>query len=46
MQIKAGESTGYCDLFHKMYEEYKNMNKGYLEIIRAYLIELIVKVFR
>ncbi len=41
--------TAYQDigeLFHKMYDEYKNRNKGYLEIIRAYLIELIVKVFR
>lgn len=29
-----------------MYEEYKNRNKGYIEIIRAYLIELIVKILR
>jgi AraC-like DNA-binding protein len=41
--------TEYKDigrLFNKMYEEYKHRNKGYLEMIRAYLIELLVKVFR
>lgn len=34
------------DLFSKMYAEYKMMKKGYLDIIRAYLIELIIKIFR
>ncbi|HEY8500804.1 MAG TPA: AraC family transcriptional regulator, partial [Clostridia bacterium] len=41
--------TDYKDigkLFQKMYEEYRHRNKGYIEIIRAYLIELLVKVFR
>ncbi|NLK69548.1 MAG: AraC family transcriptional regulator [Clostridiaceae bacterium] len=46
LRLKGTEYRDIGDLFHKMYEEYKNMNKGYLEIIRAYLIELIVKVFR
>lgn len=34
------------DLFNKMYVEYKAAQKGYCDIIRAYLIELIVKIFR
>lgn len=34
------------DLFSKMYAEYQWMKKGYLDLIRAYLIELIVKIFR
>jgi AraC family L-rhamnose operon transcriptional activator RhaR len=34
------------ELFEKMYLEYKQMNKGYIDIIRAYLIEIIVKIFR
>jgi YesN/AraC family two-component response regulator len=29
-----------------MYQEYKMMKKGYSDIIRAYLIELLVKIFR
>lgn len=33
-------------LFRKMHLEYKQMEKGYTEIIRAYLIELIIKIFR
>ena len=33
-------------LFSKMYSEYKAMEKGYCDIIRAYLIELIIKIFR
>lgn len=46
LSLKGTEYQDIGDLFHKMYEEYKNRNKGYLEIIRAYLIELLVKVFR
>jgi len=34
------------ELFEKMYNEYKLMEKGYTDIIRAYLIELIIKLFR
>lgn len=33
-------------IFSKMYSEYKFKQKGYLDIIRAYLIELIIKIFR
>lgn len=46
LSLKGTEYQDIGDMFHKMYEEYKNMKKGYLEIIRAYLIELIVKIFR
>lgn len=34
------------ELFDKMYTEYRQMSKGYIDIIRAYLIEIIVKIFR
>ena len=34
------------DLFSKMYLEYKFKKKGYCDIIRAYLIELFIKIFR
>lgn len=34
------------ELFEKMYIEYKQMSKGYVDILRAYLIEIIVKIFR
>jgi len=38
--------TEFGDLFSKMYNEYKCMQKGYNNIIRAYIIELIIKIFR
>lgn len=34
------------ELFTKMYKEYKTCEKGYIDIIRAYLIELLIKTFR
>lgn len=34
------------ELFEKMYIEYRQMSNGYIDIIRAYLIEIIVKIFR
>jgi AraC family L-rhamnose operon transcriptional activator RhaR len=34
------------ELFEKMHMEYRQMNIGYMDIIRAYLIEIIVKIFR
>ena len=33
-------------LFEKIYREFHNQKRGYIEIIRGYLIELIVKLFR
>ena len=33
-------------LYIKMYDEYENRNSGYIEILRAYLIELLVTIFR
>ena len=34
------------DLFDRMYREYKLMQKGCCDMIRAYLIQLIIKIFR
>ncbi len=41
--------NGYNDLgelFQKIYMEYHGREKGYINIIRAYVIELIIKIFR
>lgn len=46
LSLSGADYQDIGNLFRKMYEEYKNRNKGYLEIIRAYLIELIVKILR
>lgn len=33
-------------LYRKMYNEYTNKSNGYIEILRAYVIELLVTIFR
>lgn len=46
LRLHGAEFTETGDLFSRMYSEYKLMQKGYTDIIRAYLIQLIVKIFR
>jgi len=46
LTLSGSEFIEIRDLFEKMYSEYKQIKKGYGDIIRAYLIELIVKIFR
>jgi len=36
----------FGELFHRIYMEYRGQEKGYLEIIRAYLLQLIITIFR
>ncbi len=43
----AGSSYGiFGELFNKIYLEYTGRQKGYCELVRAYIIELIIKLFR
>lgn len=44
--ISGSEYTAFGDLFSKIYLEYEREERGYREIIRAYLIELIITIFR
>ena len=46
LQINGNNSAEFDELFRNMHSEYVSMNKGYVEIIRAYLIELFIKIFR
>lgn len=46
LKLHGAEFNEIGDLYSKMYSEYKGMKKGYCDIIRAYLIELFIKVFR
>jgi len=36
----------FGDLFNKIYLEHRRQEKGYIEIIRAYLLQLIITIFR
>ena len=40
------ESQTIEELYEKMYMEYKLKEDGYIEILRAYVIELIITIFR
>ena len=43
----AGSSYGvFGELFNKIYLEYTAKEKGYYELVRAYVIELIINLFR
>ena len=43
----AGSSYGiFGELFNRIYLEYTGRQKGYCELVRAYIIELIIKLFR
>ena len=43
----AGSSYGiFGELFNKIYMEFTGRQRGYEELVRAYLIELIIKMFR
>ncbi|TCL76765.1 AraC-like DNA-binding protein [Hydrogenispora ethanolica] len=46
LSLQGVELHEVGELFGKMYQEYQAMRKGYLDLIRAYLIELIIKIFR
>lgn len=46
LNLQGSEFQEIGNLFEKMYAEYKHLKKGWTDIIRANLIELIVKIFR
>ncbi len=46
MHIKGNGFGGYGELFSRTYQEFKGKEKGYIQLIRAYVIELIIRIFR
>ncbi|MFU0801499.1 MAG: AraC family transcriptional regulator [Xylanivirga thermophila] len=46
LHLKGAAFNEIGGIFSKMYSEYNLRQKGYMDIIRAYLIELIIKIFR
>ena len=46
LHLSESSSGVFGELFHKIYMEYTGRQKGYSELMRAYLIELIIKLFR
>ncbi len=46
LNLIRSETENLSSIFSKIYEEYTNRQKGFMNIIRAYLVELITKIFR
>lgn len=44
--VSGSEHILFGDLFNKIYLEHRRCEKGYIEIIRAYLLQLIITIFR
>ncbi len=46
LHLDSSSYAVFGDIFHKIHLEYRTRAKGYSDIIRAYTVELIVKLFR
>ncbi|MBR2972711.1 MAG: helix-turn-helix domain-containing protein [Clostridia bacterium] len=46
LSVSGSTYTIFGELFNKMYLEHRGRQKGYNDIIRAYLLELIITIFR
>lgn len=46
MHISGKLYSDYGEIFTRIYREFERQEKGYIELIRAYVIELIIKIFR
>lgn len=46
LHFSSNSYNDFGELFNKIYLEYYRQEQGYVNIIRAYIIELIVKIFR
>lgn len=46
MHISGGGYSDYGEIFTRIYHEYNRKERGFIQIIRAYIIELIIKLFR
>ena len=46
VHISGSSYNSFGDLFNKIYQEFTYQENGYLDLIRAYVVELIIKIFR
>ena len=46
LHLSNNSYSDFGELFNKIYMEHRGQEKGYLEIIRAYLLQLIITIFR
>ena len=46
LRLSGSGYSAIGEVFTKIYNEYRSREKGFIDLIRAYVIELIVKIFR
>ena len=46
MHVSGCRFSDYGEIFSRIYQEYQRKEKGYIQLIRAYIISLIIKLFR
>lgn len=46
LKLSEGENPAFEDIYHKMLKEFTEKEDGYAEILRVYLIEFLIKIFR
>lgn len=46
LRISGGGYQLLGELFHKIYSEFRTRSSGYLDLIRSYVTELVVNIFR
>ena len=46
LHISGQRYTNYGEIFTRIHQEFKRKEMGYIALIRAYCVELIIKVFR
>ena len=46
LQLKGNKFNNIGEVFNKIYHEYHAREQGFIDLIRAYVIELIIKIFR
>ena len=44
--VSGNSYAAFGELFHRIYMEYCGREKGYMEIIRGYMIQLMITIFR
>lgn len=46
IKILGGENKALEEIYRRMLEEFTRKEEGYVELLRAYLMELLIKIFR
>lgn len=46
IRLLGRDSSDICEIYERMYQEYTQQAEGYIELLKLYVNELLIKVFR